>query len=264
MTRVDWEYVLNEAADIVESYRSVVTLRQLFYRLVSRELLENTQSMYNSLSSRSAKARRQGWFPDLFDAVRVIDRAMTWDGAEEAQEWIRTHYRRDRTEGQDYSIYVAVEKDALARLLFEWFGDNGIPILVLRGYSSQSYCDQIKLDVEKQDRPAVLIYAGDFDPSGEDIYRDFLQRTDCWYAPTRIALNPAQIEEYNLPPLPGKAKDSRAAGFVRRHGALMQVELDALEPSVLHDLYTDEVFSWWSEKEARLTAQREAEDRSKL
>ena len=34
----------------------------------------------------------------------------------------------------------------------------------------------------------------------------------------------------------GKASDSRAAGFLERHGELVQVELEALDPNDLHAL----------------------------
>ena len=83
----------------------------------------------------------------------------------------------------------------------------------------------------------MLLYAGDHDPSGEDIDRDFIARTDCWDEVRRVALTAAQVEQYALPPQPGKETDSRAAGFVERHGRLVQVELDALPPDVLRDLF---------------------------
>ena len=79
----------------------------------------------------------------------------------------------------------------------------------------------------------MLIYAGDHDPSGEDIDRDFLERTDCFDEVVRVALTAEQVAAYGLPPQPGKATDSRAAGFVERHGRLVRVELDALDPNAL-------------------------------
>ena len=54
-----------------------------------------------------------------------------------------------------------------------------------------------------------------------------------------------QIEEYGLPPAPGKATDSRSARFVARYGQLVQVELDALDPGVLRGLYATEIGRWW-------------------
>ena len=51
-----------------------------------------------------------------------------------------------------------------------------------------------------------------------------------------MCLTPAQVEDYGLPPALGKAGDSRAAGFLERHGELVQVELEALDPNDLHAL----------------------------
>ena len=53
----------------------------------------------------------------------------------------------------------------------------------------------------------------------------------------RVALSTDQVRDYRLPVNPGKVTDSRAAGFIERHGSLMQVELDALDPDDLRALY---------------------------
>jgi len=49
-----------QAAAIVRSYDTGVTLRQLFYRLVAAHLLPNTTTAYKGLSSQTAEARRAG------------------------------------------------------------------------------------------------------------------------------------------------------------------------------------------------------------
>jgi predicted DNA-binding transcriptional regulator AlpA len=63
-----------------------------------------------------------------------------------------------------------------------------VPVLALGGYGSQTYVDNVFADVQANGRPAVLLYAGDHDPSGEDIDRDFTTRTNCWTAVRRVAL----------------------------------------------------------------------------
>jgi hypothetical protein len=47
-----------------------VTLRQLFYRLVSAQVIPNSQAAYKRLSSLTAEARRNGDFPALIDRGR--------------------------------------------------------------------------------------------------------------------------------------------------------------------------------------------------
>jgi hypothetical protein len=83
----------------------------------------------------------------------------------------------------------------------------------------------------------VLVYTGDFDPSGEDIARDFVERVGVFDDVVRVAVNADQIVSLGLSPMPGKTSDARAAGFVARHGQLVQVEVEAVHPDTLHELY---------------------------
>lgn len=262
--RIHWSAIVVQAARIVASYDTGVTLRQLFYRLVAAEILPNTRVAYTTLSRVTAQARREGVFPPLIDRTRTIHRYQTFDGADEARAWLRRIYRRDRTEGQAYSIYLAVEKAGIVEQLQHWFGDLGVPILALGGYTSQTYVDEIREDVEQQGRPTVLVYAGDFDPSGEDIERDFLKRTKAFDEVIRVALTAEQVDAYALPKLMGKATDTRAGGFVARHGRLVQVELDALPPDVLHDLYTEVIGRYWNSRRYKAVLKREADESASL
>jgi hypothetical protein len=264
--RTDWAPIVERAAEIVRSYDTSVTLRQLYYRLVSEQLIPNITSAYKSLSSKTAEARRSGWFPSLIDPGREIDRYYpTFTNPGEAREWIKSRYRRDRTEGQAYAIYLGVEKAGMVEQLRAWFGAPlGVPILALGGYSSQSYVDEIVKDVSGDGRRSVLIYAGDLDASGEDIDRDFTERADCWDAIRRVALLPVHVDEFNLPALPGKPSDSRAGSFIDRHGSLFQIELDALPPDELRRLFADELARWWDVSVHRAVLAQEDIDRMEL
>jgi len=264
MTRIRWQPVVERAAQIVDEYDTGVTLRQCFYRLVADGTLSNTTNAYKALSSRTAEARRDGCFPDFVDNVRSIHRAQTFTSSTQALFWLENIYRRDRTEGQDVSVYLGVEKRGIVAQLTDWFGDFGIPVLSLGGYSSQTYIDDVKADVSASGRPAVLLYAGDFDPSGEDIDRDFVARTGCFAKVVRIALTAEQVDAYNLPPQPGKAADSRAAAFVARHGELVQVELDALPPDTLRQLYDDALAEFWDTSVYEACLDREDIDLAEL
>jgi hypothetical protein len=272
----DWNYILRHAAQIVRSYDTRVTLRQLFYRLVADQTLRNTRSEYGQLSARTAQARRDGWFPALMDRTRDIVRFdPLFQDTDEAYAWLKDNYRRDRTEGQEYSLYLAVEKAGIVNQLWQWFGAKyGIPILPLGGYSSQTFVDDVFQDArgghfanngeEGNSRPAILIYAGDFDPSGEDIDRDFTERTACWDEVHRIALLPSQVEEYDLPPAMGKSTDSRASQFIAKHGELIQVELDALPPDTLRELYWQAIEPYWNMETWEAVVEREEEERDSL
>jgi hypothetical protein len=105
-----WFTVLARAAEIVRSYDIGVTLRQLFYRLVAAQLILNTQSAYKYLSELTAKGRREGTFPDLIDMTRRIHRPLSFSSPEEALQWLRDVYRRDRTEGQDVCPSISASR----------------------------------------------------------------------------------------------------------------------------------------------------------
>ena len=76
----------------------------------------------------------------------------------------------------------------------------------------------------------------------------------------RVALSAEQVQAYNLPPNPGKATDSRAAGFIARHGELRQVELDALDPVDLRRLYQDALDQFWDTSAYTAAMAQEAAD----
>ncbi|MPZ14360.1 MAG: hypothetical protein GEU73_08035 [Chloroflexi bacterium] len=264
MRSIDWGHVLERAAAIVRSYDTSVTLRQLFYRLVSAQLIPNTENAYKGLSRITAKARRAGDFPDLIDRGRTIHRYETFANPADALNKLATWYRLDRTQGQPVSLYLGVEKAGLVVQLQSWFGALGVPVLALGGYASQTYVDDVVDDTQEQEREAVLLYAGDFDPSGEDIDRDFTARTDCWDDVQRIALTAAQVRDFRLPVMPGKASDSRSAGFIAKHGALAQVELDALDPNALRGLVQTAIDAYWDTSRYEAVVAREVRERATL
>jgi hypothetical protein len=269
--RTDWGSVLDRARAILAEYETGVTLRQLFYRLVADGSLRNVQTYYRRLSNVTAVARRAGTFPDLLDRTSRIERYLSFDGAGAAREHIRDVYRRDRTEGQEWSIYLGVEKAGISEQLADWFTKPfGIPHVALGGFASQTLCDHVRRDIERQGRPAVLVYAGDLDPSGMLIGEDFAGRVGTLDAVERVALSPEQVTEYALiknpdPEAAAKvARDPRAAAFRHRFGELVQYEVDALWPETLRDLYRTAIDDYWDEDIYRDVIGREAEEREAL
>ncbi len=56
----------------------------------------------------------------------------------------------------------------------------------------------------------------------------------------------------------------RLKPFVKRHGRLVQVELDALPPDVLRGLYTDAIAEFWDPLAYDTATDREETDRRTL
>jgi hypothetical protein len=129
--RIAWEPVIARASEIAR--RGRMTLRQCFYILVSERLIPNAGASYKRLSSLTAMARREGLFPSFIDGTREIIRYRTFDGLEDAIDDAARCYRRDRTEGQEFQLWIAGEKRTLAAQLEDWFGALGFPIVVCAG-----------------------------------------------------------------------------------------------------------------------------------
>jgi hypothetical protein len=174
--------------------------------------------------------------PGLLDSTCGIEQDMYWDSLSEALGDMTRDFRLDRMEGR-----------TLAEQLRAWFGDYGVPVVVCAGYASQTLADEVANFIAADRRPAVLIYAGDFDPRGEDIARDFVERVGLFIHVERVAVLPGQIASLGLAPLQGKASDSRAARFATTHGQLVQaeVEVEAVDPNVLQGLYEDAFNRYW-------------------
>ena len=85
--------------------------------------------------------------------------------------------------------------------------------------------------------PDIILYFGDFDPSGRDMVRSLIERIGffgTWPQVEICAILREDIDDYNLPPDFTKASDSRQAAFVAEHGDI-SVELDALPIEVLRE-----------------------------
>jgi hypothetical protein len=282
-----WDRIIAEAARIAESYDTGVTLRQLYYRLVAAELIENNDSSYNYLSQLTAEARRNGEFPDLIDTTRRIEEPAFFDSPADAIGSVIGWYRSDRLIDQTYSVYLGVEKRGLIAQLESWFGKPyNIPILPLGGQASQTFINDVNADVERREeeygRKSVLLYAGDFDASGIAIDRVFTERTN-FTEVRRIALDPDQITDYGLVRQKGKPLDSNVDAFFEKYdeaawfeplyakdrsGASrwwpVQVEMDALDPNDLRQLFAAAIGEFLDVPQIEARVEREIADRKHL
>ena len=108
-----------------------------------------------------------------------------------------------------------------------WFGDLGIPILALGGYSSECSSGTSSRKVKADGRPAKLLYVGDADAAGLNIFYNFVERTDCWEwddgEPTRLAVTPEQVEAFGFLKLKGKTSQANLVKrFVAMYGSIFR------------------------------------------
>ncbi|KKN67395.1 hypothetical protein LCGC14_0462590 [marine sediment metagenome] len=170
---------------IIEEYARdgyVLTLRQLYYQLVSRDIIPNEQKEYAKLSTLLVKGRMAGvvdW-DAIEDRIRVPNIPYSVDDIEDAIQDTIDQYRLNRQDGQDVYIELWVEKDALSGVLKRITHYYHINLMVNRGYSScTAMHDAYERFVKKvaEGKKVVVLYLGDHDPSGLDMVRDITDRT---------------------------------------------------------------------------------------
>ena len=244
-----YDEIVDAALDIFQQYDTAITLRQLYYRLVSRLLIPNTINSYKRLSRVMVKAREDGDVPVncLEDrSRRGLGRGDI--GYNSAEEYLKKKittlqdswksFTMPMWDDQPKNVMISLEKDALSRLVSREANRFSVRTFPTRGYPSFSFVQEMSRYITHQlgGKPTVVLYFGDFDPSGVDIERDLSERLERYgakdFTVQRIALTADQIKKHSLPPMPVKRSDARADSFLEEHGD-RAVELDALDPNLL-------------------------------
>lgn len=264
--------LIEKANEIIEDYQAqgfTLTLRQLYYQFVSRDLIPNKQSEYKRLGSVINDARLAGLidWSAIEDRTRNVRTISTWDDPAQIVEAVAEQYKEDLWESQDFRPEVWIEKDALVGVIEPVCRRYRVPHFACRGYSSQSeqYAAGKRFEeVAMKGQTPVVLHLGDHDPSGIDMTRDNADRLSMFARENvdvrRLALNMDQIRRYRPPPNPAKESDSRAEGYIAKFGG-KSWELDALDPTVIDALIEAEIRSLidearWDEAKAREDARR--------
>lgn len=251
------------SSEVISQYTQKLTLRQIYYRLVATQKIENVTSNYKALSRALVDGRLDGRIP--FDAIEDRTRKIVGGDIEEPDEpqevfdrrlraFLKSYwyYNMPRWKDQNYHVEVWVEKEALAGLFQEITDDKYVRLAVCRGYPSVTFLHEAYefLEGVEDEKEIVILYFGDFDPSGKDIKRNIEEYLNVTFGVDAeiilIAITEEQIEEYNIPPAPTKKSDSRSRAFVAEHGDVA-VELDAIEPNVLQDIIRDTIKGYYDE-----------------
>jgi hypothetical protein len=213
-----------------------MTLRQLFYRLVSQGAIDKTEGEYKGTVGRlSGEMRRAGEIPYgwMTDETRWMRKPTTHSSLAAALVNTTLTYRRAVWDAQGLNVEVWLEKEALAGVLVTVTEEWDVPLMVTKGYPSISFLFGAAESIKERGRPTFLYYFGDHDPSGVDIPRAVEKgirelAPDAEITFERVAVNPWQIDAFNLPTRPTKTTDTRGKGFVGE-----SVEVDAFSPRLL-------------------------------
>jgi hypothetical protein len=245
----DSEELLAQVQAVLDEYAGYkMTLRQVYYQLVTANIIPNNFRSYKNLGNLISNARLAGrldWNA-VEDQVRTLETHSAWTSPRDILESAAYGYAENPWLTQTNRPLFRVEKGAVISVIKPACDRWRVPWMAARGYSSQSEMydtgKMLARQIAQGLRP-IIIYAGDYDPSGQDMTRDTTERLSMFAEDQievrRIALNRDQITELGLPPQPAKiATDSRGRGFQALHGD-ESFELDALKPPYFDKLISD-------------------------
>ena len=195
---------------------SSLTVRQLYYILISRLKYPATRVFYKRMDRYLSKIRRVN--PEAHK--KFID---------PTRQFIipPLPYRR---------IECWVEKDSIRNFIGKLAVKYRLGVQVLRGFSSLSMYRRALERARKRGVTRVL-YIGDFDPSGLLIekvaQKEMDHKTGIRFF--RLAITMEQIKRLRPPSRPVNLKDSRAKEYIEKYGDRCW-EVEAIRPRTLYRL----------------------------
>lgn len=263
---------------IITDYQSngyVMTVRQLYYALVSADIISNTMQSYKNMAGLVNDARYAGLldWEGIEDRTRSFISRPSWNNPQHFLDGVLPQYHTNQWEGQEDRLFVIIEKEALVGVIEGLCRRYDVPVLAARGYPSVSVMRDWVLNTVvplfDQDLTVTVLHFGDHDPSGLDMTRDLDERIDafCEYhgrvTVDRMALNMEQIDELKPPPNPAKVTDSRFTEYARLYGD-ESWELDAVGPKYLNNLVETRILEFIDQPTWVATQQKMDEERKEL
>jgi hypothetical protein len=258
-----------------------LTLRQLYYRAVVIGLVTKDEGTSRASETRVGKA--VGWMREryvdyrydgdrprpltlgyaeehlimpfgwLTDNTRRRHQADQYADAEQAMREAHRLYRRDLWRAQPCHVEAWCESDALADVLIDITDHYGVALLPCRGQSGKRFVWDSAQAYAEIDKPVIVLYIGDFDPSGLDIRRSLEDRMRRYGAPDVdfrwLAITPEQVADEQLPGhgLNRNTAVPVLARFAAECAAVgipfEAVEAEAMEPAALRAILDSEIQS---------------------
>jgi hypothetical protein len=229
--------LINAMSNIAETIQPV-TGRGIGYKLFSRQLIpsmsrKDMQRVYRLLK----EAREQGIIPWswIVDEGRYLEKRRTWSNPDEYMSEMQRRFRREFWDQQPVRVEVWSEKGTVRGVLAPVLDKYGVGFRVMHGFSSATVAYDAATDDDGRD--LIVIYVGDYDPSGlfmsqEDLPARLKKYGGDHVEIRRIALTSEQTTGLISFPASDKAKDPRYKWFTANHGQQCW-ELDALDPNDL-------------------------------
>ena len=254
-----------KSLDFIEDCRQILeeihpaSVRAVAYQLFVRGLLESmAKTCTNRVSTQLVYAREQGIVPWdwIVDEAREEERVLVWNDIDECARYTQATYRRDYWLHQAVRVGVWSEKGSVRRTLAPVLDAYQVPFLPTHGHNSATETHNAAERERRDPRPWVVLYVGDWDPSGMDMSeRDLPERLRRYGASDsfviqRLAIHADDLDDMDCQGLTfdvrdkereaqrkygadtKKGKDTRRPWFEARYGRTC-CELDAMNPNEL-------------------------------
>jgi hypothetical protein len=220
-----------------------ITVRGLYYQAEVANVpgIDKTDGAYNKIQYQVLNLRRAGrlQYRHIADSTRWMRKPDSYDGYEEALEECARLYRKSLWSDADSYVEVWCEKDALAGVIYPITSKFDVPLMVGRGFSSETFCYEAIAARGGDNRPYVVYYLGDFDRAGcdaarslEEKLRRFANEDGISIEFEQLAVTVEQIADWNLPTRAPK----RESAADRKWQYDFACELDAIDPNRLRQL----------------------------
>jgi hypothetical protein len=237
---------MEERATFLIDYASrlgPVTVRGLYYQAEVRGVpgISKDDNDYNKVQRQVLDLRRAGRldYDHIADATRWMRKPNTHRGVKAALFNTAAHYRKALWEETESFVEIWCEKDALAGVIYPVTSLYDVPLMVTRGFSSETFCYEAVAARRGDDRRYHVYYLGDFDRAGRDAARSLEEKlhrfgdeegADIVFE--QIAVTDVQIRAWNLPTREPKRTSKADQNWKYNYAC----ELDAIAPDQLRNL----------------------------
>jgi hypothetical protein len=227
------------------------SVRSVCYQLFNRNIIRGmTTGETQKVSRLLVYARERGIIPWqwIVDETRAPERVSAWSNLADYGEAVLRSYRRDFWERQADKVEVWSEKGTVRGVLAPVLDEFAVTFSVKHGFDSATSINNIAIETSDNARPLIVLYVGDWDPSGLCMSERDLPRRLSQYGASvdlqRIALTFHDVNYGDLPSFSAdtKTKDPRYRWFVENYGSQCW-ELDALPPPVLRERVRQAILS---------------------
>jgi hypothetical protein len=235
---------MEERAEFLIDYareHGPVTVRGLYYQAEVHRVpgIDKSDSAYDKVQRQVLKLRREGRisYRAIADATRWMRKPRAHDSVTDALEDTARLYRKRLW--NDTSTYVEIwcEKDALAGVIYPVTSEYDVPLMVSRGFCSETFAYEAIAQRGSDTRPYYVYYLGDFDRAGVDAARSLrekLIRFGDEAGIIRVVFNTLAVTEstvyaLNLPTRPHK----RVSEADKKWPYDFACELDAVPPGIM-------------------------------